>query len=297
VALKLDYVTRETLINLRRNLLLTTASMVTVAVSLSMVGVAFLLRYGVDNATERWKNGIEFEVFMNLDATQAQKDRIARELDPAQNPDVKRVRFVGRDEQFRLFRDFFANQPEYEIVRKEDLPESYRVAPNIKDAAVIQAISDRLAKEPGVKQVAFPGQEVGRALRTSNGLQLAMFVIALVLFLASSLLIFNTIRMAIFARRREIEVMKLVGATNWFIRVPFMVEGLAQSVVGALGAFAAIYSLQRPLSHWIVSTFEQFAGFNVHSGEVLTIGFIVVCVGSLIGATSAGVAVTRFLDV
>src|SRR3954471_10099890 len=100
MALKLDYVTRETLINIRRNLLLTTASMVTVAVSLSMVGVAFLLRYGVDNATAKWKNGIEFEVFLTLDASPAQKDRVERAL--TENPDVKTVKFIDREEQNRV---------------------------------------------------------------------------------------------------------------------------------------------------------------------------------------------------
>jgi cell division transport system permease protein len=296
MALKLDYVARETLTNLRRNLLLTTASMVTVAVSLSMVGVAFLLRYGVDNATARWKNGIEFEVFMKLDATVAQKDRIQRELE--QNPDVKHVRFVGRAEQYRLFQDFFHDQPSYlENVREDDMPESFRVAPGVSDASVIKAMADRVDKEPGVKQVQFAGEQVEKALRTSNGMQLAMFVIAVVLFLASSLLIFNTIRMAIFARRREIEVMKLVGATNWFIRVPFMVEGLVQGVVGAVGAFVVLFFLKAPLTHWIKDTFDQFAGFIVHSSEVSMVGVIVVVVGSAIGAASAGVAVTRFLDV
>jgi cell division transport system permease protein len=158
-------------------------------------------------------------------------------------------------------------------------------------------MADRVQKEPGVKQVEFAGEQVAKANRTSNGMQLAMFVIAIVLFLASSLLIFNTIRMAIFARRREIEVMKLVGATNWFIRVPFMVEGLVQGVVGAVGAFVVLFFLRGPMTDWIRDTFDQFAGFIVHSGEVSQVGLIVVIVGSLIGAASAGVAVTRFLDV
>jgi cell division transport system permease protein len=296
MALKLDYVSRETLTNLRRNVLLTTASVVTVAVSLSMVGVAFLLRYGVDNATGKWKNGIEFEVFMNTDASEAQKDRIAREL--TQNPDVERVKFVGRAEQYDLFKDYFNDQPEYlENVRAEDLPESYRVAPRVKDAAVIRAMADGIEGEAGVKQVEFAGEQVARALHTSRAMQWTMAVIAGVLFLASALLIFNTIRMAIFARRREIEVMKLVGATNWFIRVPFMVEGLAQGVVGAAASFALIYFLSDPLSTWIVDNFDQFAGFILHRGEVMTTGVITVAVGSAIGAGSAGVAVTRFLDV
>jgi cell division transport system permease protein len=294
--MKLDYVSRETLTNLRRNVLLTTASIVTVAVSLSMVGIAFLVRYGVDNATARWKNGIEFEVFMQTDATQAQKERVERTL--TLNPDVDRVKFVGRAEQYDLFQDLFHDQPEYlENVREQDLPESYRVAPKVKDADVIRAMADRFKKEPGVWRVEFAGEQVKKALRTSSGLQRVIFVVAAVLFLASSLLIFNTIRMAIFSRRREIEVMKLVGATNWFIRVPFMLEGLAQGLFGAIFAFSLIYFSSGPMSDWIVSYFDQFTGFIVHTNEVLSAGLITLLAGALIGAVSAGVAVTRFLDV
>jgi cell division transport system permease protein len=296
MALKLDYVSRETLINLRRNLLLTTASMVTVAVSLSMVGVAFLLQAGVDNATQRWKNGVQFEVFLNLDATPDQKDSLARDL--SRNPNVKTFKFVGREEQDKLFRQYFHDQPEYlENVRADDLPESYRVVPKVEDAAVISTMADQAERMPGVNKVAFPGDEVKDILDTSRALQIAMFVIAFVLFLASSLLIFNTIRMAIFARRREIEVMKLVGATNWFIRVPFMIEGLAQGLMGAFGAVLGIYFLKDPLSRWIVEHLADFPGFFVDRGDALAACAIIAAIGAVIGAASAGVAVTRFLDV
>src|SRR3954447_12074149 len=113
MAIKLDYAARETASNLRRNLLLTTASMLTVAVSLSMIGVALLLRYGVDNATQRWKNGVEFEIFLNTDVTPEQQARIEREL--TSNPDVATggVKFVSQQEQYELFKVFYHDQPEY----------------------------------------------------------------------------------------------------------------------------------------------------------------------------------------
>jgi cell division transport system permease protein len=294
--LKLDYVSRETLTNVRRNLLLTTASIVTVAVSLSMVGMAFLVRDGVNNATERWRNGIEFEIFLNLDVTEAQKERVLAQLDDT--PEVKRTRYITRDEQYELFRRYFEDRPEYlENARAEDLPESIRVEPTVEDAEVIRALGERFDKEPGVKQVEFAYDAVDRALRTSRALQIGMYVVAVVLFLASSLLIFNTIRTAIFARRREIEVMKLVGATNWFIRVPFMVEGLVQGVVGAVAAYIAIFALEGSLSTWIKDNFDQFIGFAVLASQVRALGVVMLLVGAFVGAASAGVAVTRFLDV
>jgi cell division transport system permease protein len=297
MAMKFDYATRETASNLRRNLLLTTASMLTVAVSLSMVGVALLLRYGVDNATQRWKNGVEFEIFLNLDVTPAQQARIEREL--IAHPDVAQggVRFVSQREQYELFKDYFSDQPEYlQNVKASDLPSSYRVKPSVKDVAVIKALGERFREEPGVKQVEFAADTVDTVLKVSRWLQVAMAVVAAVLLFAAVLLIFNTVRMGIFARRREIEVMKLVGSTNWFIRVPFMLEGLVQGVLGAAASFG-IVAVLRNLSEKPISRINLFSGFHIVGGQVSSTGLWLMVIGSAIGAIGAGVAVTRFLDV
>jgi cell division transport system permease protein len=297
MAMKFDYATRETASNLRRNLLLTTASMLTVAVSLSMVGVALLLRYGVDNATQRWKNGVEFEIFLNLDVTPEQQAHIEREL--VANRDVAKggVRFVSQEEQYKLFRQYFNDQPEYlQNVKAGDLPSSYRVKPIVKDVDVIRDMGKRFESEPGVKQVEFAADTVDTVLRVSRWLQVAMFVVAGVLLFAAILLIFNTIRMGIFARRREIEVMKLVGATNWFIRVPFMLEGLVQGVVGAAVSFGMVVLL-RNLTEDPISHINLFSGFQILGSQVSSTGLLLMTIGAGIGAIGAGVAVTRFLDV
>jgi len=297
MAVNVPYATRETALNLRRNVLLTTASMLTVAVSLSMVGVALLLRYGVDNATQRWKNGVEFEIFLNLDVTPQQQAHIESEL--VANQDVAKggVRFVSQAEQYKLFRQYFNDQPEYlQNVKAGDLPSSYRVKPIVKDVAVIREMGKRFESEPGVKQVAFAADTVDTVLRVSRWLQVAMFVVAGVLLFAAILLIFNTIRMGIFARRREIEVMKLVGATNWFIRVPFMLEGLVQGLVGAAVSFGMVVLL-RNLTQDPISHINLFSGFRVLGSQVSSTGLLLVTIGAAIGAAGAGVAVTRFLDV
>jgi cell division transport system permease protein len=297
MAMKLDYATRETASNLRRNLLLTTASMLTVAVSLSMVGIALLVRYGVDNATKKWKGGIEFEVFLNLDVTPAQQERIAREL--IAHPDVAKggVKYVSQQEQYELFKIYFDDQPEYlQNVKAEDLPASYRVKPNVEDVEVIRNLGEQMRAEPGVKQVEFAADTVDTVLRVSRGLQIGMFVVAAVLLFAASLLIFNTIRMAIFARRREIEVMKLVGATNWFIRVPFMLEGLVQGLLGAVVAFATV-SVLANVGEDRIRQVNLFNGFQILGSEVRLSGLLLLLIGAAIGAIGAGVAVTRFLDV
>ena len=292
---KLAYALRETVQNLRRNLVLTGASMMTVAVSLSLVGASFLLGYGVDNVTQRWQGGIEFEIFLNETITPEQRDRIQRELDG--NPDVANAVFVSQEEQFELFQVLFADQPEYlETVTAEVLPPSFRVEPSIADADVIKALGDRFEAEPGVKTVVFAEETVRTLLRVSGITQSVIFTVAAVLLFAAALLIFNTIRTAIFARRREIEVMKLVGATNWFIRVPFMLEGLLQGLVGASGAFGIVY-LVRNAAQDAIRGVPLFDGFVVVGSQVATTGALTILLGAAIGAVGAGVAVTKFLDV
>jgi cell division transport system permease protein len=292
---KVGYALRETLGNLRRNLLLTTASMLTVAVSLSLVGTALLLRYGVDNATARWQGGIEFEVFLNTDVTPAQSDRVGRLL--LESPDVAEVTYVDQEEQYELFQTMFANRPEYlREVTAEVLPPSYRVEPAVADADVIRALGERFTQEPGVEEVAFAEETVRRLLQVSSITQRVIIGVAVVLLFAASLLIFNTIRMAIFARRREIEVMKLVGATNWFIRIPFMIEGLVQGLLGAGIAFGVVY-LARNAAQDAIQSVPLFENFVVVSSQVVTTGMFTLVVGAVIGTIGAGVAVSRFLDV
>ena len=292
---KWRYAVKETLRNLRRNLLLTTASMLTVAVSLSFVGGAVLFRSGVDNATKSWEDGVEFEVFMEVDATPEQQALVEREL--TQHPDVAEVEFFSQQQQYELFKNLFANRPEYiDNVTAANLPTSYRVEPEVADADLIESIGERFEAEEGVREVLFAEDTVRDVLNVSRYAQLGLLGLALFVLLAAALLIFNSIRMAIFSRRQEIEVMKLVGATNMFIRVPFMIEGLLQGLLGAGLAFAAVYFGSTAFVEW-VGTFELFSSFVLLTAQLLGTGALMLAVGAAVGAVSAGLAVTRFLDV
>ena len=292
---KWRYAVRETLRNLRRNLLLTTASMLTVAVSLSFVGGAVLFRSGVDNATKSWEEGVEFEVFMEVDASPEQQARVEQAL--TQHPDVADVTFYSQQEQYELFKNLFANRPEYiDNVTAANLPTSYRVEPRVADADLIRAIGDRFEGEDGVREVLFAEETVRDVLNVSRYAQLGLLGLAVFVLFAAALLIFNSIRMAIFSRRQEIEVMKLVGATNMFIRVPFMIEGLLQGLLGAGLAFAAVYFGSTAFVEW-VGTFELFSSFVLLTAQLLGTGALMLAVGAAVGAVSAGLAVTRFLDV
>jgi cell division transport system permease protein len=297
MAIKLDYVVRETGSNLARNFTITLASFLTVAVSLFLVGFSMMVSQGVRNATARWEGGIEFVVFLNPDATQEQIDAVGNDLN--QSPEVESTSFIDKQAAYDEFKRLFSDEPEMvDTVSPDILPSSYRVSPVTKDADVVQELGKQFEGKPGVKRVVFASDTIRLVQQLSSRLTVGMAVVAVFLLLAAGLLILNTIRMAMYARRREIEVMKLVGATNWFIRVPFMLEGLVQGVLGAAVAIGALAFFRPFFESWLPSQdFGFLSAFGVTTTEAFGIYVVMGIIGCVVGAVGAGVAVTRFLDI
>jgi cell division transport system permease protein len=147
-----------------------------------------------------------------------------------------------------------------------------------------------------VNRVVFAKDTADAIVRVTSFLQLLILAVALALGVAATFQILTTIQLAIFARRREIEVMKLVGATNWFIRVPFMMEGMVHGFMGAGAAFAVV-AVGRGFVMSAVRNNQLFAEFFVSWSAVLGTGALLFAVGVVIGALGSGTAVSRFLDV
>ena len=298
MAIKLDYVVRETATNLTRQVTLTLATILTVVVSLTLFGSALMLNQGVNNANDRFKGGIEFIVYLQPQIQDEQKASIQKALD--ENPDVKTAKYVNQDETYEEFKKLFAGQTQLiETVTPEILPPSYRVAPKTQDPEVVKALGDQFRDKAGVYDVVFAFEVVKRIQETFNKIGARFFLAAIMLLFAAGMLIFNTIRVAMFARRREIEVMKLVGATNWFIRVPFIVEGIVQTLLGALVATGILTFVLRPFISELSrdKLIPLFKGFEVTDANLVVANIWVVAVAIVIGAIGSAVAVTRFLDV
>ncbi|MBJ69442.1 MAG: hypothetical protein CL463_06030 [Acidimicrobiaceae bacterium] len=297
--MRLDYMARETLRNLRRNLTLTLASILTVAVSLSLLGIALLLQRGVSNATDRWQDGVEFIVFLEPDITDSQLGLVQEEIE--RSAAIESYRFVNQEESYREFNeDFFPENPEItQLVTKEIIPPSYRIIPKQLSAAAIEIVASGFETKPGVKKVVRATDEIQKIEKATDVIRWIVLGAGVILLGTGLLLILNTIRMAIFARRREIEVMKLVGASNSFILVPFMLEGTFQGLVGAALGTASVYGANRAFEEWLASenVLNILQSFAVGSGEVWGIGGLLFLVGALVGSVGSAIAAYRFLDV
>ena len=298
MALKLDYVIRETSTNMRRNVTLNIAAIVTMAVSLGLFGSAMLLRAGVDALSSRWEEGVEVIVFLKRDITTEVKDSLETEI--RNHPNVEDVRYMDRDDTMEeYFRIFANNRAMIEEGEKnpELVPTSFRVSPSTKEPEVILGMADQFATSEGVLSTNSALEGVRRLQSMSSTAQRLIFVTALGLLLAALLLILNSIRMAMFARRREIEVMKLVGATNWFIRVPFMMEGVVQGVVGSGIAVTFVYLVNKLMNSANKDEMSVLAGMVATRGEVTLVMVVVLLLGITIGAVGSGWALSRFLKV
>ncbi len=182
-----------------------------------------------------------------------------------------------------------------ESTRPADLPESFRVAPT--KAELTEVLHLKYKDQPDVDTVITAQQQIKSLLTATRWIRIAFITMAVVLLASSLFLIVNTIRLATFARRREIEVMKLVGASNWFVRVPFMAEGFVQGAIGAGFAFGLVWVLKIIISNLLGDHPQNLIStFRVTSADALGIGFLVLAIGAAIGVIGSIVGLRRFLE-
>jgi len=296
MAISASYVVKETGNNLRRNLVMTIGAMLTGAVSLALMGGVLLSRQAVNKQTAQWKGGVELSIFMQPDATQSQIDAIQSQLNGL--PGVKRVTFIDHAAALDEMKKIFQGEPNVvESLREEDTPTSFRVVPT--KAELVDSIGARFKDQPGVYQVSYAKDVVKTLLKNSDRRSRVFLIFAGVMLLSAILLIGTTIQLAIHARQREVAVMRLVGATNWFIRIPFMLEGMAQGLVGAVVAFFVIYAGRNAFTGVFAdpSFGSKLNKLYVTPHEAILTGLVLFVVGTAVGAFGSAFAVRRFLTV
>jgi cell division transport system permease protein len=293
--MRIGYFLSETGNNLRRNVLMAVAATSTVAISLLLFGGVQILGMVVGNVTLNWEAKVEISTYLQNNATQAEIQ--ALESDVAAMPEVQEVTYVSQAEAYEEFKQLYEDQPAfYEALSEDDLPASLRI--KLTDAGFTEEVAGRIRGAPGVDDVRFGGEFIRRLLQVNSLLRSVTFVLSVILMVAAAALIANTIRLGIYSRREEIGIMKLVGATNWFIRVPFMLEGLVAALGGALIA-AGIVLAANSLLFTRLGQAIPFLGqaFSFTTSEITSVLGMLLAVGAVVGLIGSGLAMRRFLEV
>jgi cell division transport system permease protein len=296
--MRLRLVLSESVRSLGANLSTTIAATMTVLIGMFLLGLFVALGSWAQAFGDKQKEKLLVKVYFctestcDAPATNKQINLVRAKLES--DPLVRNVTWVSKAEALERMRKL---QPEIvENLPGNPLPDAFEVS--AVDGENVKQISRNLATPAlpaGVEKIN-DGEEVSdRVVTVARVLSSAFLVATIVLLISSALLIANTIRLSIFSRRREIEVMKLVGATNWFVRGPFMLEGLITGVLGSLAAVVLLLIGKAVVLERITNRFD--AGSGVEAWSFPTIALIIVLVGLTVGAIGSGITLRRFLQV
>ncbi len=293
---------------LRRNLGLTVAVILTVLVAGVLGGISFLLHEQVNVMKSYWYDKVEISIYLcGADSvapsclgpngtaqavTDAQKAEILKDLQSL--PQVQTVYYESKAEAYAHFEEQFKGSPIAQNAPPDSLPESFRV--KLKDPTTFAAVTGAFTGRAGVEEVQDERQLLDKLFSALNGIQRGGLIIAAMMVAAALLLIANTIRVAAFTRRRETGIMRLVGASNLSIQLPFLLESVVAAVVGALLASGLLAAGKAFLIDGILAPsfqFTPFFGWN----SLWKAGVLVLIASMIIAATASMITLRRYLRI
>ena len=226
---KFSYVLKNTVLNMRRSPLLVFATIIAVLVSSFLVFTTLSARSIVQNNTLRWQSGVHVVVFLDDRVTTTAHKQLQESLESY--PEVRLVDYFSKSEAKDEFKALFKDQPELLAeVDYEILPSSLRI--NLNNPSDYTLIIERLEGNPAVKEIRSSGEAIERLLSLTDTLVISASAFALLIGFAAFILIINTLRLAAYSKRKEIKIMRLLGASSTYIRLPFTLEAVVESLIG-----------------------------------------------------------------
>jgi cell division transport system permease protein len=290
---RFGYFFRETGAALRRNPLVTFAAVSTVFISLFLLAGSLLVAKQVQLMTGDWAQKVEVSVYLKEDVSQAEIAALGRKI--AAIPEVEEHFFETKEQAWARYQELFRDQRSLlENVNADAMPESFRI--KLRDPADFPVISARLVGDPAIDEIRDERELLNKLLAVTGVLRTGVLAVSIIMLVSAMGLIANTVRMAVFARRKEISIMKLVGATNWFIRIPFLIEGMVEGLVGGLFAVGMIFVMKFAF----IDPLRGEVGFVpswIDTGEILFTVPILLGAGVVIAALASLLAMRRFLEV
>lgn len=298
------YFLAEAVISLRRNIMMGIAAISTVAISLFMVGFFIFIAYDIRAGVTAVERQVEISVYLKDTVTPDAKDEMQKEIESWD--DVRSVNYISKDEALQKFVGMVGEKSD--IVREiqgNPFPASFEISMN--NPRDVEVVAGRFMNSEGnyvegVDEVVYGKQYVGKLFSITTILGLIIGLIVILLLFSAVILIYNTIRLAIYSRRKEVEVMKLVGASNWFVTWPFVFEGIIQGVLGGLVAVLLIWLTNQ----FVLIKVEQAIINTLHIWNLAILGenaiqatvfILIIIMGVLIGAGGSVFALRRFLRV
>ena len=293
--MRVQFVLQEVWTGLRRNLTMTIALVVVVAISLSLLGTGLLFVKQVDNTRTYWQGKVQLSIYLctstsvspqcrqNGPTTAAQKAQLLHDLKSL--PQVQQVFYESQAQAFQHFKQDFSRDPSFtNLVTEAEIPDSFQVK-LVNTQADFNIVAGTVEGRPGVDQVVNDSSILSKFYRLLDGARNAVVIIAIILIIAAVLLVANTIRLSAFNRRRETSIMRLVGASNFYVQLPFLVEGILAGLAGWLIA-AGLLIVVKTLG---LDALQQYFPYNVELSaadliEVIVLAMVMGVV--LCGATS-----------
>ena len=297
--MRFGFFLREALRALTRNAIPSFAAMATVLVTVLVLGVFIPVVQATTGAANEVRAKVIADVYLKPRTTAREAERVERRIERTEG--VGRVEFISKGQAYREERK--RNPEAYDLLGANPLPDTFRITPEdpedigaIRDAlAPLAPSGERTTVDPAIDEVRNREEDTNKILSVTRVVKLSMGLLAGLLAVASVLLIANTIRLSLYSRRRDVEVMKLVGATDWFIRWPFVIEGV---VVGALGGVLAVLMLGVVKVAVVDPLAVDFA--LVAAPETMNFALLIaVLLGASVGvsALGSGLSLRRFLRV
>jgi len=293
--MRAQFVLQEVWTGLRRNLTMTIALIVVVAISLSLLGTGLLFVKQVNNTRTYWQGKVQLSIYLctatsvspqcheNGPATAAEKAQIQSDLKAL--PQVQRVFYESQEQAYLHFKQDFSREPSFtNLVSKSEIPDSFQV--KLRNAQTdFNIVAGTVQGRPGVDQIVNDSSLLAKFYKLLDGARNGVVIIAIVLIIAAILLVANTIRLSAFNRRRETSIMRLVGASNFYVQLPFLVEGVLAGLLGWLVAAALLVAV-KSLG---LDTLQQYFPYNVTLNAtdlIEVIAFAMVMGVVLCGVTS-----------
>ncbi len=290
----LRYALKQALKNIKRNGLMSLISVSTVTITLSILGILILLVSNLNFFATNLEQKLEISAFLAEGLSQSQQNQIEDQLLAFDN--IQEVTFVSKEEALKNLEESMVDKKDlFDTIREDNpLPDSFEV--HVNEVEGIPATANYIKDIEGVQEVYYGQDIVEQLLTLTKTLRKAGTVFMGLLLLATMFLISNTIKLTVFARRKEIEIMKLVGATNWFIRWPFMLEGI---FIGSFGSLISIFIIFQIYRLILVKIYQSipFIPFLTNNHLMLTISISIFFFGLTIGTLGSGFSLRKFLDV